>query len=449
MMAHKMGLAKVILETKSVTFRTVTFNSTYPSGNTVNSSSNITASGSFKSYLMWNKNNANICFFVAKSGGTYTFDSTVDRTASNAWEKAFTHTFSVNRCEEFDATVRDIVYTATFAYRNNYYSFSIPSTGSYQIECWGASGGSVQATGKALVRGGYGAYTRGIISLSSTIYVYPGQMSDINVRDNTLTFNGGGGSYGNNPDSEIDGRGGGATDISIANGAWNTDNHKNSRIMVAAGGGGATTYGTNYTGDGTGGNAGGLFGYPGNQTWAIPVTNWATSTEWNSNKSVVTVAQGGSQESGGAGWLWTGTTYTPGKNGGGNSGGFGYGGTGRNEYPGFNPGGGSGWYGGGSSGVVTALVGTGAGGSSFISGFNGCVAKIGYVSSTDASVVKYGGKEYKFDIGTTQMIDGAGYAWTTEKGSLTLMPKPEGGYYSSGEGHTGNGYVRIINAVTR
>ena len=110
----------------------------------------------------------------------------------------------------------------------------------------------------------------------------------------------------------------------------------------------------------------------------------------------------------------------------------------------FNPGGGSGWYGGGSSGVVTALVGTGAGGSSFISGHTGCVSHASYRGSA-TNIVKYQNIEYKFESGTTQIIDGSGHAWTssTAESGYTNMPNPSGGNYSSGVGHTGNGYARI------
>ena len=43
----------------------------------------------------------------------------------------------------------------------------------------------------------------------------------------------------------------------------------------------------------------------------------------------------------------------------------------------------------------------------------------------------------------TVMIDGAGYSWTTTKGSQVQMPKPDGTLYPLGQGHTGNGYAKI------
>ena len=41
------------------------------------------------------------------------------------------------------------------------------------------------------------------------------------------------------------------------------------------------------------------------------------------------------------------------------------------------------------------------------------------------------------------MIDGAGYKWTNTKQGLQQMPNPNGGYYASGVGHSGNGAARI------
>ena len=102
-------------------------------------------------------------------------------------------------------------------------------------------------------------------------------------------------------------------------------------------------------------------------------------------------------------------------------------------------GGGGGYYGGAQSGHVDAA----AGGSSFISGHNGCNAISS--SSTESNIVHTGHANhysgYKFT--STKMIDGNGYKWTNTKGSLEQMPNPSGGYYASGKGHSGNGYARI------
>ena len=64
-------------------------------------------------------------------------------------------------------------------------------------------------------------------------------------------FNGGG-NYG----SGNAGSGGGATDFRLVSGAWNDDLSLDSRLMVAAGGGGAARSGVNHPGQ----HAGGLKG---------------------------------------------------------------------------------------------------------------------------------------------------------------------------------------------
>ena len=92
--------------------------------------------------------------------------------------------------------------------------------GEYQFECWGAKGGGSL--------GGNGAYTKGIVNLNEdkTIYAYIGSTTSTT----TGGYNGGGNGayYG----------GGGATDFRTKNGSWNNSASLASRIMVAAGGSG-------------------------------------------------------------------------------------------------------------------------------------------------------------------------------------------------------------------
>ena len=111
-------------------------------------------------------------------------------------------------------------------------------------------------------------------------------------------------------------------------------------------------------------------------------------------------------------------------------------------------GGGGGYYGGTVSEEQSTNYNSASGGSSFISGHAGCVALASSQDTTpstagaDNSVERakhYSGKYFT----NTLMIDGAGYEWTTEKGSLKPMPNPDGGNYESGEGRTGDGYARI------
>ena len=108
------------------------------------------------------------------------------------------------------------------------------------------------------------------------------------------------------------------------------------------------------------------------------------------------------------------------------AGGKGYGGSTNSNREG---GGGSGLYGGGSGGVNHSIVGSGAGGSSFISGHPGCSTVSGY------------------SFTSTQMIDGKGLSWTsagqTTGGSAVQMPTTSGGLEALNSGHSGHGYAKI------
>ena len=319
---------------------------------------------------------------------------------------------------------------------------TLPWYGVYKLECWGAQGGdldrTVNSTGNGYgpnPYGGKGAYVCGQISLSrgTTFRVYVGEEGGHNNTSSELTFNGGGHGANQGSNDGAGSRGGGATDIrtvihSEANG-WGGDASLDSRIIVAAGGGGCTTYGTVVYddasnpssfghGDGSGGAAGGLYGYEG-------LTTYKLSKETAFINHTYTDAQGGSQSSGGAGWIWGGEG-NPIANG--VSGDKGYGGSTTSSREG---GGGSGLYGGGSGGVIGSMVSSGAGGSSFISGHPGCSTITGYSFSS------------------TTMIDGKGLSWTTAGqttgGDAVQMPTTSGGLEALNTGHSGNGYAKITS----
>lgn len=204
-----------------------------------------------------------------------------------------------------------------------------PSAGWYKIELWGAAGGSTGSTG------GRGSYVSGIIYLADNdhLYFYVGEQGS-----KAATFNGGGAGSDSDPRYFA---GGGATDVRLISGSWNDETSLESRIMVAAGGGGA--------GSSTEGGMGGtLLGGDGN----------------TSNASDPVKAYGGAQYAGGK--------HGVGSHSSGTSGTFGAGGTGGQ----YLSGGGGGYYGGGASGVSTEHAASGAGGSSFIMGFAGVRTRV-------------------------------------------------------------------------
>jgi len=97
-----------------------------------------------------------------------------------------------------------------------------------------------------------------------------------------------------------------------------------------------------------------------------------------------------------------------------------------------------------------------SGGSSFISGHNGCNAIDYNNTTTGTRVVKSVTETYDICVFTnlntltvdnisytfnkTLMIDGKGYSWATSKELLTGMPSPYGG---TEIGHSGNGYAIV------
>lgn len=287
-------------------------------------------------------------------------------------------------------------------------SFTAPNNATYRIQLWGAQGG-----GNSSFPGGLGAYTSGKIKLKKgeTIYIHTGQMGgDLTAE----TYNNGFISeYVYWGDSSIlQGTfysGGGSTDVRLVSGNWDSFEGIKSRIMVAAGGGGTMTY---YGGIGTAGDGGGLVGYDG-------TINSGT---------VGRKSTGGTQTSGGlngiinSGSAWFGSAYYV---------------TGMTQVAG----GGGGYYAGGNGAHGSNTVGSGAGGSSFVSGHDGCNAISD--ASTESNIIHTGQSihysGYKFT--DTYIIDGRGYIWTNTIGEYNRMPTHHGG--TSMVGNEGNGYAKI------
>ena len=286
------------------------------------------------------------------------------------------------------------------------------------MECWGAQGG-----GTSSYPGGKGAYTSGNINLTAatSLYIYVGQAGDDvtnkTATNNTnitfpgnssiswagrypgvITYNNGFQTYVINASWVC--AGGGATDIRTVSGVWNNASSLNSRIMVAAGGAGTMFY--NKTD--LGGAAGAYTGYAG----VITGPDGAA-------------AKGGEQTRGGAhgtgSWSASTTTYGLTTNG---RAAFGQ----TAVYKVCGSGGGGGWWCGGNGAHGGGTTGSGAGGSSYISGHTGCANNASY------------------SFNTTVMIDGKGYKWTNTS-SYVSQAIPAHSGYSSGAGHTGNGYARI------
>jgi hypothetical protein len=152
-----------------------------------------------------------------------------------------------------------------FTYTGSAEAWTVPATGTYTLELWGAEGGNRdgKASGGSGGRGGYS---------KADVFLTVGQVLYINVGGNGTTHNGynGGGTLAN-IDCDSDGNncntiyGGGATDIRLTDDDLTTDTDDEtslaSRIIVAGGGGSVgskdslgAACGNTALGCGTGGN---------------------------------------------------------------------------------------------------------------------------------------------------------------------------------------------------
>ena len=235
--------------------------------------------------------------------------------------------------------------------------YTVPSgqSGWYKIELWGASGGNATSETGEVRAGGKGAYTSGLIYLTENqkLYFYIGG----------TTTNSSGGANGGGTGAGKGMGGGGSTDVRIKSGAWDNDDSLRTRLMVAAGGGGAE----GFKQGAAGGDAGAVIGRPGQSNIA---SSDYTNAGYGSQKGPILVnwinvyekadkCNSGyiSDDSNDASKIKTAC------------GKLGLGGAATNNEGG---GGGSGYFGGGAgSSDNSTVAGSGAGGSSFIAGYAG------------------------------------------------------------------------------
>lgn len=127
----------------------------------------------------------------------------------------------------------------TFAYTGDIEKFTVPKTATYQIEVWGAEGGSVIGNSQ----GGMGAYASINVYLTArtNLYIGVGGIGKNSSGNYEGGFNGGGdGGCSTGSEGEQCGMGGGgATHVATSTGLLETlSGNKNNILVVAAGGGG-------------------------------------------------------------------------------------------------------------------------------------------------------------------------------------------------------------------
>ena len=326
--------------------------------------------------------------------------------------------------EETNKTKEDEERIWSYQYSGEYQTFTAPYSGYYKMEAWGAQGGSYDNGSAA---GGLGAYTKGEIYLEKddNLYIYVGGTGANPLEYDKATgggWNGGGNglrsSYtGSNIAAE---GGGGASDIRLiptsSKEVWNEFNSLKSRIMVAAGGSGGARYDTGYS---VGKPGGGLTGYEGGCDAGVCGRN-----------IYLYGGHGGTQSLGGNNMSSKDA-----------NGGFGYGGTGvKSNYN--STGGGGGYYGGAGAHAVGNGRTIGSTGSSYISGHEGCNS---ITEISTAINIEHTGSAYHYSskyFTNTQMIDGAGYEWN-ESTKTTAINQPTYDGNGTQVGNSGNGYVKI------
>ena len=343
--------------------------------------------------LTWNSNInfSDPGYYVIKSDGTLctpTISNTCDVTITGTVGKELNHTYTLTYKLYKDGNLMDqkirrvliINDSYTYDFTGDIQMFTAPQTGVYKIELWGAQGGTINNS----YPGGKGAYTTGELSLvkDDKIYIYVGEQP---------TTNNGGYNGGGTALSEYAG-GGGATDVRLSDGAWNSTTGLRSRIMVAAGGSGG-------------------FYYAATPTLSKAGTAGGTINGLEATASGTCVSKGGTQTAGGT---CSTSTAVSGK--------FGIGGNGTGSAA---TGGGAGYYGGAGRYGATTNSSVGGSGSSFISGHSGCNA-IKSDGTPSGTSTHYSNKVFT----NTAMIAGN-----------ASMPNPRG--TSNIIGNSGNGYARI------
>ena len=138
----------------------------------------------------------------------------------NKWSFAFLDNLSEVRCNIYFKV--KTVYE--YGHTGDEQTFTVPLTGVYKLETWGAAGGSIS------LKGGNGAYSKGYISLNKDDILY------VNVGGTTNNGTGGyngGGTVTNNRYG-----GGGATHIATKSGLLNKFENNQDDILIVSGGGG-------------------------------------------------------------------------------------------------------------------------------------------------------------------------------------------------------------------
>ena len=265
-------------------------------------------------------------------------NNTKDEFTINDLENAVIDYEITNDSTEYDTESYlecDIDNTWDFDYTGGEQTFTVPTTGTYKLETWGAQGGSINET----YYGGYGAYSSGEINIknrdilyinvggSGQKFTYPSSV-DASVANEIKAYggyNGGGNGLGywtSSPGAkQFNTSGGGVTHIAKTSGLLSTlEAQKNKIFIVASGGGGAQYFTINelysYCIGASGGGITGTIKYCDSNFTSNYLKNVTNATQLSGGKStynnsspvVGSFGQGGAAYTGGGGGFYGGSS---------------------------------------------------------------------------------------------------------------------------------------------
>ena len=299
LMIHQMSLAKITLKYKAgvVTTKNYTWNTSTNTANITNSgTTNLMASNVFSTstpyvtpYYYNTESNQEIYYFIAKYNEKpqvvdddnveykkWTSVLTIQNNSSNALGKNNYQEFTVSSRGSnrgWDNFTANLSYPTTSHCEGEVVTFTIPQTGIYKLEAWGASGGGVSYFVDGQGYGAPGGYAYGNIRLTAgqNLYVCIGGAGKYVWVGNTgedcnkgAGFNGGGQGGIAKRIYDHGFGGGGATHIATVKHGTGVlteyENHQDDILVVAGGGGGSDDAQSTTGNDGRGGVGGGDVG---------------------------------------------------------------------------------------------------------------------------------------------------------------------------------------------
>jgi hypothetical protein len=206
------------------------------------------------------------------------------------------------------------VISQSFSYTGSVQLYTIPYSGTYKLEVWGAQGGAGSES-----PGAYGGYAYGNIRKNQGDIIYVcigGKGNDHSSYTGGLGGYNGGGSGGNSSYSVGGGGGGGATHVATTNrGILYNYSSFRSEVIIVAGGGGGRAWGSGGTGGGlSGGKSGGWNDGTGNTSsgnsyGGTQSGGYAFGLGQNGRSSTVSVSANDVGNGGGGGGWYGGYSY--------------------------------------------------------------------------------------------------------------------------------------------